>query len=143
MCRYRRNSDDAGSSATARRRAEAAAGRRTPITVLVTNSGTIALNAVNLISQAPAGWEVAFEPPVVDTVEPGETQEVIAQMEPPSNAVPGDYGVSIVALSGTAGDRMEMVVAVTQSTVWRWIGAALVLLVLGGLTGLFIRLGKR
>ncbi len=123
--------------------AEAAAGRRTPITVLVTNSGAIALNAVNLISQAPAGWEVAFEPPVIDTVEPGATQEVIAQMEPPSNAVPGDYGVSIVALSGAAGDSMELVVTVTQSTVWRWIGAALVVLVLGGLTSLFIRLGKR
>ena len=123
--------------------ATAAAGRTTPITVLVTNSGTIALNAVNLISQAPAGWEVAFDPPVVDTVEPGQTQEVIAQMEPPSNAVPGDYGVSIVALSGAAGDSMELVVTVTQSTVWRWIGAALVVLVLGGLTGLFIRLGKR
>ena len=123
--------------------AKAAGGRRTPITILVTNSGTIALNAVSLISQAPAGWEVAFEPPVVDTVEAGATQEVVAQLEPPSNAVPGDYGVSIVALSGAAGDSMELVVTVTQSTVWRWVGAALVVLVLGGLTSLFIRLGKR
>ena len=123
--------------------AKAAAGQQTPITILVTNSGTIALNAVSLISQAPTGWEVSFEPPVVDTVEAGATQEVIAQLEPPSNAVPGDYGVSIVALSGLAGDSMELVVAVTQSTVWRWVGAALVILVLGGLTSLFIRLGKR
>ncbi len=123
--------------------ARAAAGRRTPITILVTNSGTIPLTAVSLISQAPSGWEVAFEPPVVDTVEAGVTQEVIAQLEPPGNAVPGEYGVSIVALSGAAGDRMELVVTVTQSTVWRWVGAALVVLVLGGLTSLFIRLGKR
>lgn len=123
--------------------ARAAAGRQTPIPILVTNSGTILLEAVSLISQAPSGWEVAFDPPVVESLEPGTTREVIVQFEPPRNAVPGDYRVSILALSGTSGDSMALVVTVTQSTVWRWIGAGLVLLVLGGLTSLFVRLGKR
>ena len=123
--------------------ARAAAGRQTPIPILVTNSGTILLEAVSLISQAPSGWEVAFDPPVVESLEPGTTREVVVRFEPPGNAVPGDYRVSILALSGTSGDTMALVVTVTQSTVWRWIGAGLVLLVLGGLTTLFVRLGKR
>ncbi|MDE2764948.1 MAG: hypothetical protein OXI25_00760, partial [Chloroflexota bacterium] len=62
---------------------------------------------------------------------------------PPSDAIPGDYAVTITARSPEDFSDVEFRVSVSQSTIWGWLGIVIVIIVLGGLIGLFVRLGRR
>ena len=52
-------------------------------------------------------------------------------------------GIVQVAINIDAVDSLEVRVTVTQSTIWGWLGILIVIAVLGGLGGLFLKLGRR
>ena len=128
---------------TGRLNAKAEAGDKTPVTIQVSNAGTVPFNIVSLINQAPEGWEVSFKPASVTSLGQGEVREVVAEVHPPENTIPGDYRITLVSVSGGVVDSVDMLVTVTQSTIWGWAGLGIVILVLSGLVGLFVWLGRR
>ena len=48
------------------------------VTLVVGNSGTAAVEAVQFAATPPSGWTVTFDPPTVDEVKPNETTQVVA-----------------------------------------------------------------
>lgn len=125
--------------------ASVTAGREGTTTLLLTNPGTDGLSDIALRADAPPNWVVDFGHPN-DTIAslPANNQiEVPVTITAPSDAISGDYILTVRATHPQANAAADVRVTVAQSTVWGWLGIVLVVLVVGGMIGLFLRLGRR
>jgi uncharacterized membrane protein len=119
------------------------AGKETPALLRIANIGAGDLETVTLLANANPSWEVIFEPAVIDFLASGESVDVEVIVMPPKSAIPGDYLVSMHAVTPQVSTTLNIRVAVEQSTLWRWFGLAMVLVVMGGLLGLYVKLSLR
>jgi uncharacterized membrane protein len=127
-----------------------AVGDRSPLTLLVTNTGSAPLSDVSLSATPPSGWEIDFEPATIETLQPGAaaSQTVTANIRPADNAVAGDYAVTLRASAsdptgGTASSSVEIRTTVETSPIWGFVGLAIIALVLAGLFLVFRLYGRR
>ena len=123
--------------------ANAAPGEPTEMIMVVANPGGAPLDFVNVFGQAPDGWELELTPATFNFFEAGDEREVTLTIQPTQDAIPGDYRLSVAAVAEGASDTVDIVITVTQSTIWGWVGLAAVLLVAASMVGLFLRLGRR
>lgn len=121
---------------TGRDSATATAGEGTAVPLLLSNSGTAALDSVDLSALEPDGageWHVEFEPSSVEALGPGDEREVGATITPPEDAVPGDYRVSLnfeTEPSLTSEPpSVDVRVTVAGSSVWGWVLVVAVVMV--------------
>lgn len=130
-------------TASGRLNAEANAGEEAVIAAIVQNSGAADLQEITFAGSPPDGWTVNFDPAKLDKLEPGAIQQVNIRLKPSSKAIAGDYMVTVRASSGSAYDSRDIRVSVSTSTVWGFAGVLIVGIVLVGMTGLYMRLGRR
>ncbi len=110
----------------------------------IQNTGTAPLTGVTLNKTAPTGWNVSFDPPTVDTIAPGQTATVAANITPSSSAIAGDYVVTFTASAEkAASSNVDIRVTVETSLVFGLVGVALIVAVLAGLAWVFQRYGRR
>ncbi len=123
--------------------ARATAGKESSVPVVVTNTGTAPADNIQLSSNAPNGWKIAFEPKTIERIAPNEHKEVQALISPPSKAIAGDYVTALTAAArgetGTANFR----VTVTTSTVWGVAGVGIIGAALLIMVGAVARFGRR
>lgn len=119
------------------------AGSPGDVELVVRNDGTAPLTAVELSSTDPSGWETEFEPALIEVVEPGESATAVARITPTSEAVAGDYVVTVSANAEGASDEIELRTTVETSRVWGLIGIGLILVTFAGLGLVFQRYGRR
>jgi uncharacterized membrane protein len=132
------------STASGRVSMDATAGEPATNTLRFTNYGTADLLNVAITADAPPQWEITFlNGATIDKIEPGLQQDWFVDIMPPDDAIPGDYEIVLRAAAQNALDTVTIRVTVSQSTIWGWLGIVLVIAVLGGLIGLFWRLGRR
>lgn len=131
------------STDTGRLNIEATAGEPVSAKLRVTNIGTAELMDISLVADAPQGWEVTFEPSSVASLPAANLIDMPFTVVPAGDAIPGDYLVTLRSVHADTADALELRVTVSQSTIWGWLGIVLVVLVIGGLGGLFWRLGRR
>ena len=125
---------------------DATAGGASNVVFRLFNVGSAPLTDINLSADRPTDWKITYDRDSVDLLSDlsGENwTDIPVTIEPPGDAVPGDYLVTLRASNVESTDTLEMRVTVAQSTIWGWLGIVLVLGVLGGLLGLFVRLGRR
>ena len=125
---------------------DAVAGAASDVVLRLWNLGTAPLTDITISADRPTDWEINFDTTEIDSLSDaaGENRkDVPLKITPRGDAVPGDYIVTLRASSADSSDTVELRVTVTQSTIWGWLGIVLVLGVLGGLVGLFLRLGRR
>ncbi|MBX6322998.1 MAG: ABC transporter substrate-binding protein [Rhodospirillaceae bacterium] len=123
--------------------ADAYAGKETPIDIVLTNSGTAEARKVKLSASEPSGWKVSFEPDSFDSIKPGETQTVKANVTPSERAIAGDYMLTVRASGEGVSTSADFRTTVLTSTLWGIVGvliiaAALVVLILA-----VLRYGRR
>lgn len=123
--------------------AKASAGKETAISLILANLGSGGVKKIDLLSRAPEGWEVKFEPTGMEEVQPGELRQFTASIHPPGDTIPGDYSLTIIANSQESADTLDLRISVTQSTLWGWFGLTIIVLVIIGLGFMFVRLGRR
>jgi uncharacterized membrane protein len=113
-------------------------------TISVENTGTGALENVALAATAPSGWTVTFDPPTVN-VQPGAENAAtsVAHIVPSSDAIAGDYSVTVRATSDLANGEAQLRVTVETSLLWGIVGIGLIVLVIVGLAYVFRRYGRR
>ncbi len=128
---------------TGRLNIEATAGEPSSAKLRITNIGTAELTDISLVADAPQGWEVTFEPSTVPPLPAANLIDIPFTVLPAGNAIPGDYLITLRSVHPDTADSLEVRVTVAQSTIWGWLGIVLVVLVIGGLAGLFLRLGRR
>ncbi|MDP8905715.1 MAG: NEW3 domain-containing protein [Chloroflexota bacterium] len=124
-------------------------GSSSPLTLIVTNTGSAPLAAVNLSATPPTGWQVDFDRPVIENLAPGleNSQTVTATIRAADNAVAGDYALTVRAAAteqaGSASDSIEVRTTVETSPLWGFVGLAVIALVLAGLFLVFRQYGRR
>ena len=125
----------------------ASAGTATDLTLVLTNTGTAAVEGAALSATAPSGWTVTFDPPTVDVPAgngtSGGTAQSIAHLTPSSDAIAGDYVATMKATAPTATASAEIRVTVETSLLWGAVGIALIAIVLIGLLWTFRHFGRR
>lgn len=122
---------------------EARQGKPANVSIYVKNTGTAKNSDISFTSFKPENWEVEFKPEKIETLEPGEYKQVEMIITPYEEALVGDYSVNINAKGEDSSDSAEFRVTVKASTTWGWIGIGIIVVVIGGLTMLFRRLGRR
>jgi uncharacterized repeat protein (TIGR01451 family) len=125
--------------------ADVSVGSTTTLTLVVTNTGTAPLNTVNLTSTPPSGWKVTFDTTSIATIPADSSQpvNVPVQIEPASNAVAGDYVITINARTTEASDSISIRATVQTSPIGGLLGIAVLVLVAIGLFFVFQFYGRR
>jgi uncharacterized repeat protein (TIGR01451 family) len=121
----------------------ATAGQEAPFYVTVVNSGSAPLQNVSLSSTKPQNWTVTFNPAKIDQLDPGASREVAMLVKPAANAIAGDYMLTVTSSNTQATLDRDVRVQVSTPTLWGWVGIAVLIIVIGGLLGLFMKLGRR
>lgn len=107
--------------------AQVRAGEETPISLLLTNTGSASVYNVEMDATPPVGWEVTFEPEKIAEVAAGGQVEVTAKLRPAKQAIAGDYMVTFLARpEGAASESAEFRITVRTSTLWGIVGVGLV-----------------
>jgi len=131
-------------TATGRLNTEAKAGEDNHFSILLSNSGSAAIENITLSSIKPEGWSITFTPDKVESLESGLTQEVDVVINPPNKTIAGDYQITLRAESKEfSPDSLKLRVTVLTPTIWGWVGVLIVLAVIAGVGVLFWRLGRR
>ncbi|MBI5968556.1 MAG: hypothetical protein HY882_11970 [Deltaproteobacteria bacterium] len=123
---------------------DAVTGKPAIMSLFVKNTGSAVNRNVAFSSFKPENWKVEFKPEKIDALDPGVMKQVEVTITPFAQALVGDYSVGLSA-DGEKGSNktLEIRVAVKTSPAWGWVGIALIVVVIGGLGGLFLWLGRR
>lgn len=119
------------------------AGAETEFPLIVVNSGTAALTDLSLSATPPSGWDVSFTPSSIDRIAPGGSAEVTALITPASDAINGDYRITMRAQVPETSDSVELRTTVETSAWWGLVGVAVIVIALGALVTVFRRFGRR
>jgi uncharacterized membrane protein len=122
---------------------EAKQGKVANMSIYVKNTGTAANHDIKFVSFKPENWKVEFKPEKIDVIEPGDIKQVEVTITPYEEALVGDYSVGVEVQGEKVSKNIEFRVTVRSSTAWGWIGIGIIIVVIGGLTGLFRWLGRR
>lgn len=123
--------------------AEVTAGGEQTIELLLKNTGTVPLRDISLNSSAPAEWNVDFGSDEIVRLDPGETKTVSATIAASSKAIAGDYRLKIDANTPEASSEATFRITVSKSIAWGSTGIFIILLVVGGISYLFKKYGRR
>ena len=129
------------------RNIKATAGKERIFKLYIWNEGTAPITDIDFFASKVEGWEVKFKPEKIDSLDPliktlkPEVVEVI--IKPRERAIPGDYEITITAAGKEDREAMKLRVTVGAAMSWGWIGIAVIVAVVAGLTGIFVRLGRR
>lgn len=123
--------------------AKALAGRESPVTLLVKNTGSADIHDITFSSVAASNWSITFDPDRIDVLPAGQSREIKAKIKPDSRAIAGDYVASISANSREAYDSVDLRVTVNASTLWGLVGAGIIALVVAGVFSVFKTYGRR
>ena len=95
------------------------------------------------INFKPENWETSFKPEKIESLAPGAMKQVEVTVTPGRQSLVGDYSVGIMTTGEKSDKTVEMRVTVKASSAWGWIGIGIILLVIAGLSFLFIKMGRR
>lgn len=122
---------------------ETTAGKKKEVTLVVENTGSLNLRGVTFSTWEPRDWSVDFEPKELDVIEPGQSKEVKAYIQPDSKAIAGDYVVRITASTPEVNRDVEFRVTVKISTLWGFVGIAIIAALGYGVYWVFKEYGRR
>lgn len=122
---------------------EAFAGKPTTFSLFVKNTGSAVNRNVSFASFKPENWETSFKPEKIESLAPGEMKQIEVKVTPGPQSLVGDYSVGIMANGERSDKTIEMRVTVKAASAWGWIGIGIILLVIAGLSFLFIKMGRR
>ena len=113
------------------------------MSVYIKNTGSAPNNDITFMTFKPENWKVETNPETIETLAPGELKQVEVTITPYKDALVGDYSVGVEVDGEKASKTLEFRTTVKASAAWGWIGIAIIVVVIGGLTTLFRKLGRR
>lgn len=123
---------------------QAYAGEKTPLTLLVQNTGTAPARDIQLTATPPNGWEVEFEPKQITELGAGKQLEVKATIRPAAQAVAGDYMVTMRARPEDGATKSaDFRITVRTSTMWGVVGIGLIAVAVVVVGLAVMRFGRR
>jgi uncharacterized membrane protein len=122
---------------------DAKQGKAANMSIYVKNTGSATNHDITFMTYKPENWEVEFNPETIDALEPNDLEQVEVTITPYEDALVGDYSVGVDVNGEKASKSIEFRVTVKASTAWGWIGIGIIVVVVAGLIGLFLWLGRR
>ncbi len=122
---------------------DATSGKETSVVLQVTNNGNVDLTNVNLTSSIPTDWSITYAQSTIDLLEAGGTVEVTAYVTPSSDALSGDYLVTLSSATSEATDSAEFRVTVQTDMMWGLAGVLVIAVAGGCLYFVFRKYGRR
>jgi uncharacterized membrane protein len=123
---------------------QAYAGQKTPVKLVLQNTGSAPARNIELTASQPAGWKVEFDPKTVAEVPSGQQVEVTANIQPTDQAIAGDYVVTMnVHPEDGATDSAEFRITVLTSTMWGIAGVGLIAVAVAVVGLAVARFGRR
>ncbi|MHB8910584.1 MAG: COG1470 family protein [Syntrophales bacterium] len=122
---------------------EAYGGKPVTFSLFVRNNGSAINRNITFSSFKPENWETTFKPEKLDALAPGEMKQIEVTITPGRQSLVGDYSVGIMTTGEKSDKTVEMRVTVKASSAWGWIGIGIILLVIAGLSILFVKMGRR
>lgn len=122
---------------------QARGGRPANMSFYVKNTGSATNHDIKFMSFKPENWNVEFKPEKIDAIEAGELKQIEVIITPYEDALVGDYSVGVTVEGEKAAKTIEFRTTVKASAAWGWIGIGIIVVVIGGLFGLFRWLGRR
>lgn len=122
---------------------EAMSGKPANVSLFVKNTGSAINRNITFSSFKPENWDVTFKPEKLDSLEPNALKQIEVTIKPAQQALVGDYSVGLMIDGEKSNKTVEMRVTVRASTAWGWIGIGVIIVVIAGLSALFIWLGRR
>ena len=122
---------------------EAMGGKTVTFSLFVKNNGSAVNRNISFASFKPENWETKFKPEKIEALAPGEMKQVEVTITPGRQSLVGDYSVGVMTNGEKADKTVEMRVTVKASSAWGWIGIGIILLVIAGLSVLFVKMGRR
>lgn len=125
--------------------AKVEAGKETPLSLVVVNTGSAAAHAIKMSSTQPQGWDVTFEPEEIPVIDPGQQAEVTAKVRAADKAIAGDYMMTINARpeESISTEKADFRITVTTSTLWGIVGIVLIAVAVGVVAIAVARFGRR
>jgi len=123
--------------------ARGAAGGATDHTFTITNTGTAPVTDLRMSATPPSNWTVKFDPESKDSLAPNESVTFKATITPSGDAIAGDYSIDFKATAKEANVPATVRFTVETSILGAIIGAAVIVLAVGGLYWVFRRYGRR
>jgi uncharacterized membrane protein len=111
--------------------------------LVVANSGSAPVTNVTMTASAPTNWKVEFDPATVASIPAGETANVTAHITPTSDAIAGDYSMTITSKGTEASADTDIRVRVETPQFWWIVGVVLIVGVFAGLYWVFRKYGRR
>ncbi|MBZ4189097.1 NEW3 domain-containing protein [Niabella beijingensis] len=122
---------------------EVTEGSSTSLHLVVRNSGTIALDNLELSAQSPSQWEASFEPSKINRLEPGKDKDVTVTLKVPDKTIAGDYVTNFNVKNASANASASFRMTVKTSFLSGWIGLLVILLAIGMIYYLIRKYGRR
>lgn len=111
--------------------------------LIVKNTGTLALDGLELSAQSPTKWEVIFEPARIDRLAAGQSLDVVAKVHVPDKTIAGDYVTNFSVKNTNASSDATFRMTVTRSWLAGWLGILIILLAIGLIYYLIRKYGRR
>lgn len=111
--------------------------------LLIKNIGSTKLENIELSSSKPKNWEVSFDNNKIESLEPGASTTVFANIKADKKAIPGDYITQITAKTSEVNEQISFRIMVKTPMLIGWIGVFIILVALGGVLFLIKKFGRR
>jgi uncharacterized repeat protein (TIGR01451 family) len=122
----------------------AKAGRDNTYSITVTNIGTAPIDNISFSASKPTGWEITYQPEKIDTLEILDPKTIDVNIKPAPDTVAGDYMITLTVSGKQAyAHSLDVRVTVVASSIWGWVGVAIIVVVVIGLVVIFMRFGRR
>ncbi|MCL4300225.1 MAG: hypothetical protein KJ077_31115 [Anaerolineae bacterium] len=123
---------------------QANAGSKTPLKLVVQNTGSAPAQNIALTASPPAGWKVEFEPKQIAEIPSGQQVEVTANVQPTDQAIAGDYVVTVRAQPEDGPSKSaDFRITVLTSTMWGMAGVGLIAVAVAVVGVAVSRFGRR
>jgi uncharacterized membrane protein len=98
---------------------------------------------VKLSATPPSNWTVEWDTETIPTIAVNDQATVTAFITPAGGAVAGDYVITMRASTEDADGSIQVRTTVETSSIWGFVGLALIAIILVGLFLVFRRYGRR
>ena len=121
----------------------AVAGKTRAINLTVKNTGVEDAENVSFRGSAPRNWELSFEPDKVDSIPAGESVDIVASITPGSEAITGDYNITMRANGDDVRTSGQFRITVRTSAWWGAVAIVVIALALAVVMLAIRRYGRR
>ncbi len=119
-------------------------GTTNPVKLDVQNTGSAPANRIALSASSESGWTITFDPATITSLAPNQQQEVTMNVKPSSDAVAGDYMISITGTPAeSAATTVQYRLTLLTSTLWGVVGVVIIAIAVGVVALAVTRFGRR